>query len=242
MDKISAKRANLLVGNPPDSPLIEITLIGPEIVFKDNVNIAVCGAKISAKVNDLDLPMDQKIEIAGESTLSFGHCTKGCRSYLAVSGNLISGHHWISRRFENGETLKLERTLPTLKNPNIPEAVSFSSKILVIPGPEYDWIGQHEFEQLLNSPIRISPQSNRMAYLPEITLNVNNKNEIISSGVIPGTIQLPPSGKPIILMRDCQTIGGYPRIGVIPEVEMNRLAQIRPGDKTTFYKRNNAEW
>ena len=98
-------------------------------------------------------------------------------------------------------------------------------------GPEWHYLSKNAQEQILAHSYTISPQSNRMGYRLEGKIIGESISPILSSGVLPGTIQLLPSGLPLILMRDCQTTGGYPRILQVGEIDINQLAQRKPGEK-----------
>jgi len=96
----------------------------------------------------------------------------------------------------------------------------------VLPGPEFELFTLAAREQLWGERWRITPQSNRMgSRLEGAELRRKRSGDMLSSGVIPGTIQVPPSGQPIILMGDAQTTGGYPRIGVVIRADLWKLAQ-----------------
>ncbi|NNJ26212.1 putative protein YbgK [Planctomycetes bacterium LzC2] len=97
------------------------------------------------------------------------------------------------------------------------------------PGPEYDWLTPTAQNDLKNGEFRVSPHSDRMgARLEGPTLALRDSALADSVPVLPGMIQLPPSGRPIVLLQDGQTAGGYPRIGYLPTAEVDRLAQIPP--------------
>lgn len=106
------------------------------------------------------------------------------------------------------------------------------SNIQVLKGPEFECLSKKSIDTLINQEFSIGI-NNRMAYYLNEKIQ-DGVNSIISSGVIPGTVQLTPSGQIIILHRDCQTTGGYPRILQLNEKSLNNLAQLKTGDKIIF--------
>ena len=120
-------------------------------------------------------------------------------------------------------------------NPVINNKIQFyeTTEIDVFKGPEFHLLSKNQQEFLINSQFTISKDNNRMAYqLSEIL--ENNLESIITSLVLPGTVQLTPSGKLIILMRDCQTTGGYPRVLQLKESAISVLAQKLTGNPINF--------
>jgi antagonist of KipI len=107
--------------------------------------------------------------------------------------------------------------------------------IRVLAGPEYSTFNTAAIKEFLGRRFTISPQSNRMGYRLNSPLdNYRTPVEVISSGVVPGTIQVTHSGQLIILLADAQTTGGYPRIANVISVDQDKLAQMRPGDSFSF--------
>jgi len=112
----------------------------------------------------------------------------------------------------------------------------------VMPGPECEQFTPASVEALWQAPWRVTPQSNRMgSRLEGPVLERRRAGDMLSSGVIPGTIQVPPSGQPIILMGDAQTTGGYPRIGVVIRADLWKLAQAPLGGTLRLAKTDAAE-
>ncbi|PJG58188.1 allophanate hydrolase, partial [Aeromonas cavernicola] len=103
-------------------------------------------------------------------------------------------------------------------------------QIRILPGPELAQCDEASQTAFWQQPWRVSPQSDRMGYrLQGPTLQLRHPLSLLSHGVLPGLIQLPPSGAPIILLADAQTTGGYPRIGCVIDADLWLLAQARPG-------------
>ena len=258
MDRRSAKYANSLVGNSSVTALLEITLVGPKIRFEDNRTIAITGADLSPSINNKRIYNDSVITVSKGDVLSFGKTNSGCRAYLAISGginvplilgssstyiyasiggykgrNLKKGDILILHRFNNDSSNKRERLSST-------RTISSPCIIPCLCGPEYDLFSNELKEQLENTIFNINPQSNRMGYRLDLEKPMHHTiPEIISSGTVRGTIQLPTSGNPIVLMADSPTTGGYPRIANCTEEGTDLLAQCKPGDSIIFQMINN---
>ena len=247
LDRQAAKTANSLVDNPASNPLLEITLIGPKIKFDGPCQIAICGANLSPKVNGQPILMYQTIEVSKGSILSFGRALQGCRSYLAIRGQwqLRSWLGSTSAASQNGEALTPDSiltqgsTLNIQTSPAIPQRVyhdppNYSSplQIRVLPGPEFEYFSNYFVAHFFSRHHRIHPDSNRMGYrLSYQAERFSSPFELISSAVLPGTIQITHAGQPIILMADAQTTGGYCRLANVIEEDLDLLAQTKPGDE-----------
>ena len=110
-----------------------------------------------------------------------------------------------------------------------------TATLRIVAGTHTDWLSLPGLERLLNSEFRVSSQSDRMGYrLTDQRLDLEHREELLSEGVVPGTIQLPPDGNPILLMADCAPTGGYPRIGHVISADLGIAAQLRPGQVVMF--------
>ena len=255
LDGYSLRVANALVGNPPSSSALEITLAGPRLRFDRAARIAITGAEIDAHVEGVAIPGWRTIDLPQGCELFLGACRRGARAYLAVAGGIavpmimgsastdvrggFGGHE--GRSLATGDRLRLGSSSVTqVVTPEIaswwldPETdldFSRAASIRILPGRDF---------LRADTPIdagsfQISPQSNRQGLrLHGPALNLVDTRERLSEPVAPGTIQLPPDGRPIVLLAEAQTIGGYPRIGQIATVDLPRLAQRRPGDPVRF--------
>lgn len=246
MDRQSATLANLLVKNPPQEPVIEITLIGPQIAFSDQAIIAITGAELSPCINDQPASMNKAILVEAGQVLSFGKPVKGVRCYLGISGGLkvpkilnsFSQYPGITvvGRISNNEEISYDFP-KNFKLPNTtvqPESKLFSENCLAAyPGPEFELLDRKLTNFLFNRSFTIGVNS-RMGYQLENSFIPPNRLQIITSQVVPGTIQLTPSGKLMALMRDAQVTGGYPRVLQLTDRSINQLAQKKTGDKITF--------
>ena len=246
MDQFSALLSNELIGNKADDSVMEITMTGPLLKFHKKTIVSITGADISPSINNRSVKINSSYLLNKNDTLSFGKLNYGFRSYIAVVGGFKTKRILNSRsmyinitgafRIKDGDLLKTKETIKKRNlNPlKFEYKKHFNSLIIdVYKGPEFDLLNKTEKNLLFSNEFNISNLNNRMAY--QLKENLNNKiKPIISSIVIQGTVQLTPSGKIIILMRDNQTSGGYPRILQLSNDSINRLSQKHMGNKIKF--------
>lgn len=247
MDKIASKIANLILNNSSNAAVMEITQTGPVLKFSNHTQIAVSGADLSAEINGNSILNNKAYRIFPGDILRFGKRKYGCRSYLAVSGGFQTETFLASRSWYEGITdhyklekgLKLkylireETFLRTNSALKIDRQHLIQQEISVFPGPEFNLLSGPQQKFLSSSLFAVDRNNNRMAIQLQGLLE-NEMDPIITSPVLPGTVQLTPSGRLIILMRDCQTTGGYPRVLQVSEEGQNILAQKVIGDKISF--------
>ncbi|MEO0898565.1 MAG: biotin-dependent carboxyltransferase family protein [Bacteroidota bacterium] len=238
MDRMSARIANELVGNPADSQVLEITIGGPTLLFDSACQIAITGADISPQLDDIPLSLNSTHQVLPGQILSFGRCKNGCRSYLAIGGQFLSPK---VSPLHGPQMLQQDEVLEVALAPFVDlsqkQPKDFKDKLTVTlyPGPEFDLFSRSYLAHFFSCEWRISPQSNRMGYRlqgPEVP--DPGITEIHSSGILPGTVQVSGDGSPVILLADAQTTGGYPRIGVIAQKCLDPIGQLRPGHSIRF--------
>ena len=247
MDKFSSMLCNNLLKNKDSDAVMEITMTGPKLLFKNRTKICITGADLRPKINNGSIEMNKVHNILEEDVLNFGKLNYGYRTYLGVKGGFITDKIMGSRsmyypitekqKLKNGEVLFTEKVKIDDNHSNkyvFDYDEHFKKKIIyAYPGPEFNKLNKKQVINLTSSEFTISNNNNRMAYqLNE--LFQNDIDPIISSLVLSGTVQLTPSGKLIILMRDNQTCGGYPRILQLSEESINRLSQKHAGKKIKF--------
>jgi KipI family sensor histidine kinase inhibitor len=243
-DPFALRVANLLVGNDENDAGLEFTLVGPEVKFVHDTVVALGGAEFPS------IPRWRPVAIKGGTTLKIGPSRNGSRGYLAVAGGIdvppvlgsrstyvrarLGGHQ--GRRLINGDVLPLRDVQRPFRNhwridERIMPRYSSFAVVRVIPG---EHAGQFD-ARWTDRVFKVSTQSDRMgvrmigdALLRTLT------DDLISSVVAPGTIQVPPDGQPIVLLADAQTIGGYPQIAHVIAVDLPVMAQLRPGDEVRF--------
>ncbi len=237
MDEVAAETANWLVGNLPNSPLFEITLKGPEIIFEDDCQIAITGANISPKIDGSDAPQYETICITQGQTLSFGKLISGCRAYLAIRGKWMQEDQKTSKKLpiERLNAISIEKVgwLGSLRRKEMPQPEGSTLVVNVKKGPEFRLLSESLKAALFETTFKLLQDSNRMGYRLSPKLPAINES-IISSGVVPGTLQITEKGNPILLMKDGPATGGYVRALVVIKKEVSKLGQLKPGDKLTF--------
>jgi len=247
MDKYSANLANSLLNNSIEAAVIEITLLGPRLQFQADTQICICGADISALLNAKSVSNNTVINIQSGDELSFGRLNYGARAYVAIKHGFqteiemesksfyqnITVHH----RIETGSLIEYKEShcenVSARAQVKIDEAHFHSLNIDCFPGPEYELLDTKQKQSLVNQKFTLSKDYSRMGFQLNELIN-NSLKSMLSSAVLPGTVQLTPDGKLVILMRDCQSTGGYPRVLQLSEYAINRLSQKKPGDAIKF--------
>ncbi len=247
MDHYSAKLANLLVNNEEDLAVLEITFGGCKLLFESDCVISITGADFSATIDNIKVKHNSILYCQKGATLSFGKRVFGTRTYIAVQKGFQTEIALKSKSNYNGitllSTISKRATLPIIpiKKINIKGCASvkvnmdhFDSRIIeCYKGPEFDLLSEMQKQQLLDTRFSISSNNSRMGYqLNELV--TNDFSSMLTSAVLPGTLQLTPSGKLIVLMRDCQVTGGYPRVLQLSENAIDRLGQKTTGDRIHF--------
>lgn len=259
MDLNAMKIANALVGNALDEAVIEMSFPSAAICFNSSALIAISGADFTPKLNGRNIPVNQPVFVASGSELKFTKMMRGAWCYLAVQGG-FELEEWLGSYSTNtkarvggvdggflkrGDTLVFRKYINGVETkvfswrPNVTEFYeSWSEKtrtMRCIIGNEFDWLTKKSQKNFLKHSFSVSRQSDRMGYRLEGTeLKQPKKQELLSTAVSFGTIQLLPNGELIALMADHQTTGGYPRIAHVIAADRSRLAQCRPADKIYF--------
>lgn len=244
-DTYAAKMANVLLKNHEKDALIEITFGQGKFKFTSDTYICLTGGDFSPKLNGKLIKMQSVFFIKKDSVLSFGKRVYGARVYLSVQGGIQTEKVYGSRSFFDGITqqkLGKGAMLPILPIQKYADnnfsRVRVSEKhfttiyLPCLKGPEFFKLNQEQQRKLF-TPFSISDDNNRVGYRLKESLE-NNLSSILTSAVLPGTVQLTPSGKCIILLQDCQVTGGYPRILQLSEIAIARVSQKITGDKIQF--------
>jgi urea carboxylase len=264
MDERAHRVANALVGNADDAATLECTLTGPTLRFTRNTMIALTGADMVVTADGKRVPLNRALMLRRGVVLAFGERRLGARSYLAVRGGIgtepVMGSRSTYVRGSYGgvegralrrgdrvpvaapqeEQLALERMLVQSGMPFV-EAAAVSlpavepHAIRFMRGPQWRKFSLAARQAFMREAFTISTQSDRMGYRldgPELALK--QPLEMISEACDFGTIQVPPSGNPIVLMADRQSAGGYPKIAYVISTDLPLLAQAMPGDSLQF--------
>lgn len=253
MDSFSMIVANLLVGNNPNDACLEITLMGPELQALADAQIAVTGGKISVKIDGEEAPMWQTLTVCKGEIVSIGKMESGCRCYLSIRGGIntpivlgsrstyVRGHFGgiDGRQLKAGDVIEGFSVSPVDVVFRMPENLvphfEDSFTVHVVLGPQADMFTERGIETFLSNPYKVTIDSDRMGYrLEGPTIEHRGKVDIVSDALLPGAIQVPKDGKPIIIMRDAQTTGGYPKIAAVITSDLDRLGQVKPNDIVRF--------
>ena len=253
MDEVSHRFANLLVGNPPDRAALEITLVGPSLAFLAETTFAVTGACFELQLDASAISMGRAYCAARGSRLVFGRRGAGARAYLAVAGgidvppvlgsrstDLAGGLGGLGGRpIRAGDRLVVGRASgapPSAGAPPVPFALpDGGARVRVLPGPERDRTAPGALELFTSARFTIGTDSNRMGYrLNGPAIELADATPLLSGPTPVGTVQVPPSGQPILLMADRQTTGGYVRIATVISADLSVAGQLGPGDWIAF--------
>jgi len=262
LDSFALRVANLLVGNDEGAAGLEITLGGLQLRFQDERIVAWCGGEFEVQIGSRALPAGHVAHLQSGDELKFGRAQFGCRCWVAISGGIdvpvvlasrstdlrANFGGFEGRPVRDGDQLSLGES----RRPE-PEATARISSwtaphdwaspasshpnLRFIRGVDWNRFNDVTIQRFTNQQFIVSPDSDRMGVRfdgPE--LNREDETDLVSEAVAPGTIQVPPSGKPILLLGDCQTIGGYPKIAYVITVDLGVAAQLRAGDHVRFSK------
>lgn len=249
MDRVSLAVANRLTGNSPFAAAIEIGPLGASFIARDGaVRIALSGAARSADIAGTKLSHNTTALLADGETLKLGAARNGVFSYLAIDGGIagepVFGSLSVNARaglgspfprvLQPGDALDVGTALfaPHERAIELPEWPK--SEIRIVMGPQDDEFGEAR-DLFLNSNWRISTTSDRMGYRlegPKVS-HIGGHN-IVSDGTVNGSIQVPGSGQPIVLMADRGTSGGYPKIATVISADLGRFAQTQVGTTIRF--------
>lgn len=246
-DPVGAALANTLVGNDTDRAVLEMTIRGPDLRVLRPVTMALTGSGMSARVDDTPLRFGQPVTLPAGAVLRFRASGHGARAWLAVAGGL-EGARWLGSVAHDtgsglhGQLLRAGNRLATMTtatpSPNtaaarwwldtdpVPDVTTIRLRFVGDADANADVI-----EAIARPSWRVDPAADRTGLrLRGEAMDIADGGTRISQAVLPGTIQIPPNGQPIILGPDCQTIGGYPVVGHVIESDLGRLAQCKPGD------------
>lgn len=259
MDDVAMRLANALVGNPPGAAVIEMALVGAGLTVEADVcRIAVTGGDFPLLINDRPSETFAAHDLSRGDRLKLGLARAGARSYLAVAGGfdiepVLGSCSTHSRStiggldggpLKKGDALPLRRAAPDgplleLPSDRIPQT---DGPIRVLLGPQDDAFTPAGIETFLSSAYTITQKADRMGcQLDGPVIEHKAGFNIVSDGIMNGSIQVPGNGRPIVLLADRQSTGGYPKIATVIGPDLYRLAQRRPGDTVRFHSVNEDE-
>ncbi|EWY42746.1 urea amidolyase [Skermanella stibiiresistens SB22] len=260
MDVPSLRAANLLVGNPPGAATIEFTLSGGDYAVEGGtLRLAIAGGSFPLTLDDEPVPPWRGFDLAPGQRLRIGAAPDALRGYLAVSGGFairpqlgsLSTHIRSGLGGLDGAALRAGARLPLVTDappagPPLaldPAALPPRRGVLrVVLGPQDDHFTQAGIETFLSGAYAVTGDADRMGYRlsgPEIE-HTGDFN-IISDGIAAGSVQVPGTRQPIVLLSDRQPTGGYPKIATIITPDLASLGQARPGDRVRFAAVNAVE-
>lgn len=236
-DRASYLLGNALVGNPPDAVALEMTLVGPRLEANDSHIVAVMGADFRIRRNGEPQSVGKTFPVRRGDLLSFQPSPTGIRAYLCVAGGFAS-----PRVLESCSTWAPLHDGQVLSCPSHQSCSRFvrleglqpwqGQRLRVLRGSHADLVGTEVF---ITQEYRVQSTSNRMGLrLRGTEPFAGAKSELLSAPVCPGTVQLLHDGHPVVLGMDAQTIGGYPRIAQVIAADLDKLAQLRPGEAVQF--------
>ena len=253
MDQEAYSAANKLVGNMLNEAVLEMTMLGAALKFTDDALCALTGADMEAKLDGENVATYAAFYVKAGQKLTLGYAKNGMRSYLAVQGGIdvpkvlgsrstdiksgLGGYE--GRALKKGDVLAVteHEDLPpiykTLPKPDFP----MDLEIRVILGPQDDYFTDKGIAAFLGAAYSVTPQSDRMGIRLDGAAVENKAGvDIVSDGITFGSVQIPASGTPIIMMADHQTAGGYAKIATVVSKDLAKLAQAQPGCKIHFKK------
>lgn len=253
MDRYSMTVANRLCGNCDSAPVLEMTVLGVTARFTQDTVICVSGADFGAKINDKPIKRNKAYKINKGDILSMGAAKSGMRAYLAVAGGIVGeyvfgsastnlkfafGGHF-GKKLQSGDVLSIGTgafPLGEIDKWEIPESeYSKDAQLRVVLGPQNEMFTDEDIRLFLSQEYEVTAQSDRMGIrLSGEPLKSKNGMDIISDGIVFGSVQVPNSGEPIILMADHQTTGGYAKIATVISVDLPRASQLLAGNTVRF--------
>ena len=250
-DRASAALANRLVGNDPDAAVIEATAGGLRVRTEVGVLVAVTGARTPVQVNGRPMTMNGPIRVPPDGVLALGRPAVGLRSYLAVRGGIDAVPVLGSRSTDTlsglgpsplavGDRLRVGDVWGDEPVVDVaPVAGPAGIPVLrVLPGPRRELLAPEAWRALAAAEWSVSSDSDRVGVrLTGPALLRAGDAELPSEGLVPGAIQVPPDGAPVLFLADHPVTGGYPVLAVVVTADLPAAAQLRPGDAVRFRSR-----
>ncbi|GLO63634.1 allophanate hydrolase [Vibrio sp. MACH09] len=258
LDEYAYCWSNYLLGNRPNCSTIEITLGQAEFEFSENCMLAICGGDLQAKLDDKPVTNWSSFYAYKGQRLTFGLPINGLRAYLAVSGGFevpdhlgssatvireqLGGLHQDGSALAAGDEISYSKTKHKQQSQQLtfrftPD-YNLPLRLRVLESYQANQFAKDQKRAFYNQIYRVGPSCDRMGYRLDGKPITPPSNGVISEGIALGSIQIPPDGQPIVLLNDRQTLGGYPKIGVLARIDHPRLAQAKPGQEIKFIRGN----
>ena len=255
LDPYAYRIANLLVGNPADAAVLEITVMGPALEVLGEADVALTGSDMAVTVNRQPVPMWQTVRVKKGDVIGIRQAKSGCRACLAVTGGIdvpvvmgsratcvkakIGGVEGRVLRKDDvlgripGKPLAKPRTLPA----NFIPAYAPDIALRAVAGPQEEAF-RSGLQIFFGSIYEVTPEADRMGCRlqgPPVHHDEGFPQSIISEPTVPGNVQLPADGQPIILLVE-QTTGGYTKIATVISTDLSKIAQALPGNRVRFQR------
>jgi biotin-dependent carboxylase-like uncharacterized protein len=247
-DRQAAALANRLVGNDAAAAVLEVTVGGLQVQAGRTLLVAVSGAPAPVTVDGRAAPFDAPLTLRPGQVLGLGNQAVGLRSYLAVRGGIGVPPVLGSRSTDTlsglgpaplrpGDVLPVGALAAAEPVVDVAPVGAPSSRpvLRVLPGPRRDWMAPTAWTALTTEDWTVSPDSDRVGLrLAGPRLDRARTDELPSEGLVPGAVQVPPDGAPVLFLVDHPVTGGYPVLAVVTTDDLPAAAQLRPGDRVRF--------
>ncbi|MFJ5731071.1 5-oxoprolinase subunit C family protein [Streptomyces paradoxus] len=248
LDRPAAGLVNRLVGNPPETAVLETTLDGCAVRPRSPVTVAVAGAPCRITVDGRPVAWGAPVRVPAGALLDVGPAVSGVRAYVGVSGGIAVDPVLGSRSTDllsglgppplaDGTVLPLGRPSGVHARVDVaPQPAPPAELVLrVTLGPRDGWFTPEAVRAFVSRPYRVSSASNRIGLRTEgPALDRARPGELPSEGMVLGAVQVPPDGRPVVFLADHPTTGGYPVIAVVRAADLPAAAQAAPGTPVRF--------
>lgn len=255
VDAAAMALANALCGNAPGAAALEFAGPAGSFTTRRPLRFAVAGGDCDIRIDDRVVPAGESHRLKPGEVLRIGLPRDVVWAYLAFSGGINSAVVLGSRAthlrtalggiegrcLRGGDVLPLGADQPAdpclrpgtpLQGASLPRG---QGPIRVVPGPQQDYFETEVLDRLTSAEFLVTPQRDRMAMvLGDVPLPAARGHDIVSDGTVPGSIQVPGSGQPLVLLAESQTTGGYPKIATVISADLPRLAQLPVGSRVRF--------
>jgi antagonist of KipI len=253
-DPLALRMGNRLVGNEEGAAALEMTLVGGAFAFERPAVVALSGSDFGARLGDSEAPSFRPLEAKAGEILRLGATRDGARAYLCVRGGIearpvmgsASTHLLVGigglegRPLRSGDLLPIGERIASAPFPGTLDPARLPgllrrNVLRATPAPQSGWFSREERGAFHASAYRVTEASDRMGLrLQGRALRASAERELVTEGVGPGAVQVPPDGQPIVLLVEHPTTGGYPKIANVISADFHALGQLRPRDAVRF--------
>jgi len=259
LDTLAMRAANTLVGNPPNTAVLEVAYIGPTLLVEtEDVRVSIAGAEAEIMIfpdpsvsNGQCIKCNRSVQLRRGNVISIGKLSGGAVLYVAAEGGfnvpLVLGSAstyirggfggWQGRALVKGDLIPLYPSKATKSSDLYLDGMEFKppSTIRAVPGPQADYFSEDTIKTFFADTFTVSASSDRMGMrLNGPKISHSNGFDIVSDAIPPGAIQIPGNGQPIVLLADRQTTGGYPKIATVISADLPALGRFTIGSRINF--------